>query len=536
MRLLGESFGKDVADPAALTNRHFDRTLQIARERFDSNLYLKQVRTRLVEIAELVRAYGLSRLTLKWKIPMVDLEDNRKGQPALDFEQLSALAQISAREDLSMADRLKCCVTDLCMCAGFRIEEVLTLPVDTHVTQAALNTDGTPIVDATGRPVVHHGLRYWAGKGESRSVMVKPIPSAMLPVMFRALDRARSLTAGPRAVARHQAEHARTILGAPWDDMSDDKLLSAVDIEQAVGLKAGRDKGAAGFLFVRNNKIPDVEHREPGEHSYTSIYVRKIDLYDRLYEMSDHGDMREREVDEVVGLEDLLFVVHKGLDLNSHGIKGTSRLLRYAGIVNYLCGSSNSRSIFTRLGLLKEGRPISVSSHQFRVTLNNMAQSLGVGQIEIARWMGRMTLDVNAAYDKREPTEKASKLRAGLEQGGAYALNEPIVHLPLEASEQAIDETMAAHVSGVGVCHHDFASPPCPAHGALVQAGFLESWNGDPEQVAEVLRQTEELLAASEKAEAEAVFGAADWAVAHRQAVLALRGHSRNHRKAHRCP
>lgn len=59
-------------------------------------------------------------------------------------------------------------VVDLLVVGGFRIGEVLTLPVNCWVEKPQYADDGSQLVDAeTGAPVVSYGLRYWPEKGQN---------------------------------------------------------------------------------------------------------------------------------------------------------------------------------------------------------------------------------------------------------------------------------------------------------------------------------------------------------------------------------
>src|SRR5713226_5487545 len=87
-------------------------------------------------------------------------------------------------------------------------------------------------------------------------------------------------------------------------------------------------------------------------------------------------------------------------------VTGTVDVMSYHFLRSYLSGSTaGTPSIFERLGLKdSDGKIFRANSHQFRHWLNTMAQSGGLSEMDIARWMGR-DIGQNAAYDHTTPRE-----------------------------------------------------------------------------------------------------------------------------------
>jgi hypothetical protein len=368
-------------------------------------------------------------------------------------------------------------------------------------------------------------LRYWPEKGYEET-LIKWIPSALADIVKRAVRDLLELTEPYARIAMFQREHpGRTLLGHPWDDLSDDDLMSSYDIAEAVGLAR-----TGGSQFIRTNKIPAVSIRRPGEMK-ASWYVRKGDLIKSLYERSQQGNVL-RAGEGVQDTADCLFLLplrfmHSGL---REGVKGTVAQLRDAQTNVYLVGLATQRSIFERLGYMDEdGEPLRATSHQFRHWLTTLALEEGLNQIEVARWMGRRDVKHNDAYDHRTPVQRARRVTERFREGkaaGAVADTARSIRDPVRREEFTTNNSSTAHVTDLGLCVHPWDALPCQEHGACADCFELRVEKGETRSLSNArsnLQKTQAQIAVARAEAGNETYGADRWLEAHRRTEAGLK-------------
>ena len=529
LRFLHDVLEGEAPDPAAITRWHLSRALEAARVAGLKDTTANAIGQKLKMVGEFVDEYRLSDEPLGWKPELVQVQASRDPGDVLHPHQIAAVARVSNMDarGLWYTDQLKRCVVDLMLCGGFRVGEVLTLPEDTWYKEERVDDEGDPVVDAQGRPLFRYGLRYWGEKEGAELMMLKALPDAMVSVAERAVRRALLLTEEARRVARHQHEHGLTTLGSPWDDMAPDQPFDDLQITAALGLTTSDPVNREGIKFIQNNDVPHRKGEGSNAAGETTVrwYVRKDDLYAALHKRSFHGPCRPR-VDKKIRLHRLLFVVHTGLNRDFSGTRGTAGKLSYSGVRTFLGKGENEAgppSIFERLGIMHDGRPVKISPHQPRILLNTLALRCGLGEVQLARWMGRKVVAVNADYDGRGRRERADGIRRHQEENGAYAPSLPRYD-PLPEREYADQEGAALHVTASGACVHDYAQPPCLAHARMVAAGRAGAMVPlHPEERERLARHVTTQLAATLEEVRDGTAGAEAWEPAHRETLAWLR-------------
>lgn len=443
---------------------------------------------------------------------------------------LDALAEISACTDLDDRDLIVQRAIDLLVCGGFRINEVLTLPRNAIVEEPVLDDDGRPMLDLHGRPALRVGLRYWPEKGGHMVSQIKWLPTALIDVARRAMEDIVRITEPYAACARHQRDRlGSTLLGHPWDDMSDDDTLRTTEVAQALGLTM-QNPGGAGGRFLKDSGLPIL----PGRFgTRQTMLVRIGDLKQHLWERSKHGNVLNSETGMLDIADSLftipLFFVKRTL---ARGMRGTVQLLSDATIQVYLVSQANGiqPSIFERLGYHDdEGRPLRLNSHQFRHLLNTLAAEGSVSEMEIARWMGRAKIIQNAAYQHVTPIVRAEALRERMRAGsaiGPVADHAASIREPKRREEFIVSTTTTAHVTDLGFCVHPWDALPCADHGACASCSEHRVSKGDPasrERAAMDLKQTETMLDIARSEDEEGTWGVDNWLVAHETTADALK-------------
>tara|TARA_B110001469_G_scaffold52228_1_gene50584 strand:- start:3208 stop:4455 length:1248 start_codon:yes stop_codon:yes gene_type:complete len=134
------------------------------------------------------------------------------------------------------------------------------------------------------------------------------------------------------------------------------------------------------------------------------------------------------------------------------------------GIADRFTGSRNYKSVFVRLNIMrKDGSPVSITTHKFRIWLNTIAQETGeLSQEDVAMWSGRADIHQNIPYDQsdKEPHREDALSFAALQES---KLEQQIVtYKPVSIDEfNALKDRPPMHATKYGFCMHDYSMPGC---------------------------------------------------------------------------
>jgi hypothetical protein len=147
-------------------------------------------------------------------------------------------------------------------------------------------------------------------------------------------------------------------------------------------------------------------------------------------------------------------------------------------------------NLWERFEMINEnGKPLSLTTHQFRVWLNTHAKIGGVDDWKIAQWSGRADLTQNAAYDLRT-LEQKNRLKTQLMVSSYDDVPSALVlrkaRLPVPLRSVGVDREGIADFTGIGFCVHDFARTPCTKAGECVTCKEHVCIKGIPETLEEL--------------------------------------------------
>jgi hypothetical protein len=409
-RYLYEQLGDVAHDPTGLTLRHFNQATAMAAVREEpSSRY--RLGVFLAELAGTIDNVRLAKATIGFKNPFarvdrgsrIDQEADRGREKLPSDAALRAIAAISNLVTES-ADVIRVRAIELLVAGGFRINELLTVPVDCLVERPAQDGRGGPLLDGDGNRIIDVGIRYWAEKGGPISVKWASTPLA--DTVRRAVRDIRSATEEARALARWMWENpGRAWLGPDFDGYGRDDLITTRELLPLIGVHR---TGACQWLRV---------HHVPFQVFGRIAAARRRDLEAALLELQPNGPMVLDPVRQEI--HESLFVCF----LNQfHQERATNRSVVAAVTDQQISDMLDSRggmpSVFQRFGMTEEnGNPIRINSHMFRHWLNTLAQEGGMSQHEIARWMGRRRIDENAAYDHISGFKMAENARELFRKG-----------------------------------------------------------------------------------------------------------------------
>lgn len=104
-----------------------------------------------------------------------------------------------------------------------------------------------------------------------------------------------------------------------------------------------------------------------------------------------------------------------------------------------------------------------MTGHKFRRWLGTMARRGGLPHLDLSIWLGHAEVQSTYAYDLRPPSEKAENLRQWLAAMSATEEDDSIDVAEPQPFDSPLEEGVTGHATALGVCSHDYQSPPCPA-------------------------------------------------------------------------
>lgn len=473
-----------LCDPCSLEHRHFVTAENAARQReMVSSAY--RVGQRLEEIADIVDQHGIAKVRLQYRssIPRSDVEPIATKMPKA--ETLSALGDISGSKEIyDDHARLICMRTvDLLVATGFRIGEVLTLPVN-------------PIVNR-GDEI---GLRYWPEKGGK--LRIKTISSVHRELVERAVVDLSDACADARRVARWYERHPAR---APLPKSTGD-ALSARDIER-LGLSK------VGESWLRWYRVPTKVKDGAAFAMRSDVEKVLLHMYDRRPLLTT-GDGQTQTLSQSL----IVLFLHE-----LHDSRMTNRFvptpLSWQTVSDFLGGRTKHgvASVFSKFDLRDDGGShFRITSHQFRHWLSTIAKRGGLSDVELARWMGRRRIADNRAYDHRTHEERVEEARALIRSGRATgAITDAYRSLPpVDAEAFLAAQVNAVLTTPYGMCVHDYGQGPCERHFSCAGCGELLRRKGDRDEQAalvSMLERTRKALDAAKVEVTDGAFGASNW-------------------------
>lgn len=504
-RALCESGGGP--DIVCATMSTLDRAADLARERFSSGVAYHTGRE-IERLAGFVSEKRLVPRALDWRNHIKRPEDTvRTGKEARERreaklpadEALDALAQIFSCGPKVDRDIFTTSAAAMLLCAPSRASALLVLLDQCEVIER--KRDGTTA----------YGWRFPSEKGAEPSI--KWVPDVMVDVAKEAVARLRHATAEGRNLARWLEVHPDQFYRhSRCPDVPENQPLSVVDAAAAIGIPDGRDEYLRSEL--RRLGLPSrdgantlqslnawVRSRLPKNFPWLDV-ERRIRFADALFCFRS----RQLRVDAAFASPVLLAPTSIDVLNNDLGPRRTK--------VGY-----GPPSIFERHGRIRgDGKPIKLTTHQFRHLLNTIAQRGGLGQAEIARWSGRIDAKQNRAYDHMSEFELVDLLR---NHDASLTLDQPLEEIaqrlaaliPITRQEFNTLTTPTAHVTEFGFCVHDFVMSPCQRFRDCLNCSEQVCIKGD-RRIERLRTKYAQVMALKERADreiAEGSWGADRW-------------------------
>lgn len=429
--------------------------------------------------------------------------DDRRKEKMPSQAALDALPQIF-RNAVEPIDVIVSSAAAMMCASPDRISELLSLPLDCEVRQK--NTK-------TGEEA--YGLRWWPAKGADP--MIKWVVPSMVSVVQESIRKIRKVTDEARRIAKWYEDHPGKIyLVGELEYLRGQEWVSMQELADILGLKL---RGCAN-AWCKTNRIDTA--KKDGK-----IFVQFSDVEKVVVGMLPR-DFPLMDKETGCKFSEALFVVR----VNELGAqRGTYKCMIDPISINQINTGLGGRvehghtSIFSRFGFIEtDGRPINISTHQFRHYLNTLAQAGGLSQLDIAKWSGRKDIRQNAAYDHVTPGQMVQKIRDAI--GDDSTMFGPLAELSkktlIPRDEFARLVVPTAHTTELGFCIHDYTMSPCQLHMDCIHCTDLICVKGDEGKESRLRQQLEEardLLKRAEEASKDGYYGSDRWLDHHKSTV-----------------
>jgi hypothetical protein len=349
---------------------------------------------------------------------------------------LQGIAAIYREHAVEPADRLRVAAVAILVVTGFRIGELLTLPLDCEVEEVR-----------GGKP--RYGIRYYKEKarGAEKMFAVRWLTATGAALAQQAIHEIRTLTQGARERAHvlEQTPHRVPIPGFHW---------------------AARMTTAEVTFVLGTKNVPILL---PRHHDNEGVYFRafEVEAFLQSLRSSPLWTVDRRDGTFQMLSETLLIAFRNSFHPGRALYPLLVAPIFISQLADFLSGGGGTPSAFERFGIREpDGSFCKMTSHQFRHWLNYIADKGGLPVELQSRWMGREHSRDTEAYRHATVDERLAWVKAGIQEGKLAGPKASMYfELPNTRRDRYLDgEVQAVHFTALGLCLHDFAVTPCPYH------------------------------------------------------------------------
>lgn len=420
------------------SNCIFEKCVEIFIQIY-SEISAYQAGKELKEIESFLREFNLADLGyVEWfnplRMPIYEVKSydvNLAGHDKLpDILSIVELAKVFALDDreLSKRDMFTTSVLTLLMCAPSRISEILSLPADCEIWEK----------DSNGCD--RYGLRFYSAKGYEGDV--KWIPSSMVPVAIKAIERLKQLSKSGRELALHLEKESGAYRNSLNNDISDDHMLTAEQVCSVLGLTKLSTSLIKRKLISLNLNSND--------------YVYSVNSLNEIIKKWAPDNFPWYDRKKKVKYSNALCLL-KGYEFKR--IFKTNNRLFFKPTLQHISYDINNGVLFSRLK--KRGDSMSsLKTHSIRHFLNTLAQIAGMSEFDIARWSGRQCIAQNSVYNHTPHAHMVAQIvkAKALEKIGDVIPIKMIYEKKTEEDKEINGSTL---VSKYGLCRLNYAMQPC---------------------------------------------------------------------------
>ena len=479
LELIGE------ADITRVNASVYDRAAEVINEHFKPQAAYR-LGGQLEKLSEFISRKRLSQNDTAWtnsiKRPN-DAHGHVKNKLAAQQkmpsqEALDALAEIWSAKPTDMRDIYVTSNCALLLSSPGRVGELNVLAVD-----ALTYKD-----NSKGKSELF--INWYGQKGYGFAD--KPVPEVWKDFTVESFRRLREITEEPRKLAKWLEDNPDEFPKHDrCPDVGQDSLLTPEQVLSALCLKVNNNT-ARGTLKNWLRKSLKVLNKRPGYLKSKSILQEQLDSMYEGYPSKEKTDL------PTLTLRKLNTYLREFLLPDCFPYTDESKKMKYqhalncffdgqmhAGgqgfvkpfslqkidknMLNNSLSMSSSKTvkvkaeqlnIFWRWGY--RGKAHSMTTHQFRHYLNTLAAKGKVGEVERARWSGRLDISQNKVYNHVSDEDRVENARAlGLGNQASSLATLTSKHEPILLKDLGVSGDRVAHYTEYGACVHDFAVEPC---------------------------------------------------------------------------
>ena len=316
----------------------------------------------------------------------------------------------------------------------------------------------------------------------------KPVPAIWKDFTIESVRRLKNITEEPRELAKWLEENPNDFpIHQNCPQVSQDTLLTPEQVLDAMCLYKGHSRSRLRTwlsrlletlgkkpLWVNSKKVLQEQLDNMYEGAWVegncdtyTLTLRKLNIILREYMLPPHfpytDDGKKTKYQNALNC---YFVGQFNADgrgfLKPFSLqKIDSNMLNSSlSITEATAERYNNKNIFLRWGY--KGEAYSMTTHQFRHYLNTLAAKGLVGEVEIARWSGRLDISQNRVYNHISDEEHVKSARGlGIGEQSTALATLSSKHQPILLKDLGVGEDRIAHYTEYGVCVHDFTVEPC---------------------------------------------------------------------------
>ena len=392
---------------------------------------------------------------------------------------LNGLADIYRKHAIEPRDRLRAAALAVLVVTGFRIGELLTLPLDCEVRE-------------TSGGQTRYGIRYYREKsrGGARLLATRWLTPIGAELAQEAINRIRKITqaARQRAKVLEDSPHRVPLPGFHWGER-----MTRREVARVLGCNH-----LSVFTIPRNMLI---QHRDS-----SGIYYRafEVEAYLRNLRVKQLWTIDRRDGTQQKLSQSLFVAFRNFFHLTRSACPLLVEPILLSQITDFVTSRGDMKSAFERFGIREpSGAACRMTTHQLRHWLNHIADKGGLPVELQTRWLGRENARDTEAYRHATVSERLEWVKAGMRDGTLGGVKTDVyLELPLSQRETFLDgEIQAVHFTAFGICLHDFAVTPCPFHLNCVRGcpDYLRTRGNQNERqhLIQIQTATEQALAAA---------------------------------------
>lgn len=489
---------------------------------------------KLEDITKLLKKKNLVNTLINWHNPIKRPNDTARIGKEADKkrnEKMPSQAAIDALPEIfykakTSYEIMSSSIIAFLFCAPDRINEVFLAPYDIEVLKKQRNNKYDPLTDSEDKKYKEaYGLRWFPAKGAEATI--KWVIPLIRDTAKETVRRIKNLTISAREVAL-------------WYEKNSDKLFLPDELEYLRDTHLLNIKEISFILYGIDGTNKDFNKKRSSIHTW----LKKHKVLTTMIKGQKYATYRDIEiailnmlpkyfpyVNTEIGLKySQTLIIQRKYEYNHQRdvIVPTLEPFTHQFISDALGGRDSISSLFEKFEYTeKDGTTIKATSHQLRHYLNTLAQRGGAGQLDIAKWSGRLDIQQNNSYDHLSADDMLLSLREAV--GDEHSMIGPLANIDeikkkvvISRDEYAILKIRTAHLTEYGVCIHDYTMTPCQLHRDCMSCTEQVCMKGDTERNNKIryLRdETEKLLENAKNALEKKYYGSNKW-VEHHTIVL----------------